>query len=90
MDGELQDWRRWRTHSPAFKAHVLQACSQPGLSIAAVAIPMIQCAGQGNCRQPMCDGSSMLLVSEAERISSVAEQRAKTRPIQAEPGHKQS
>ena len=37
MDGELQDRRRRRTHSPAltaFKAHVLQACSQPGLSTA--------------------------------------------------------
>ena len=38
MDGELQDRRRRRTHSPAFKAHVLQACSQPGVSIAAVAL----------------------------------------------------
>ena len=41
MDGELQDRRRRRAHSPAltaFKAHVLQACSQPGPSIAAVAL----------------------------------------------------
>ena len=38
MDGEVQGRRRRRTHSPAFKAHVLQACSQPGVSIAAVAL----------------------------------------------------
>ena len=38
MDGELQDRRRRRTRSPEFKAHVLQACSQPGISIAAVAL----------------------------------------------------
>lgn len=37
MDGEVQGRRR-RTHSSAFKAHVLQACSQPGVSIAAVAL----------------------------------------------------
>lgn len=38
MDDEVQGPRRRRTHSPAFKAHVLQACSQPGVSIAAVAL----------------------------------------------------
>jgi transposase-like protein len=38
MDGEVQGRRRRRTHSPAFKKHVLQACSQPGVSIAAVAL----------------------------------------------------
>ena len=38
MDGEVQGRRSRRTHSPAFKAHVLQACSQPGVSIAAVAL----------------------------------------------------
>ena len=38
MDGEVQGRRRRRMHSPAFKAHVLQACSLPGVSIAAVAL----------------------------------------------------
>ena len=38
MDGEVQGRRRRRTHSPAFKANLLQACSQPGVSIAAVAL----------------------------------------------------
>ena len=38
MDGEVQDRRRRRTHSPTFKAQVLQACSLPGVSIAAVAL----------------------------------------------------
>ena len=37
MDGEVQGRRR-RTHSPEFKAHVLQACSERGVSIAAVAL----------------------------------------------------
>ena len=38
MGREGQAARRRRTHSPAFKAQVLQACSQPGVSIAAVAL----------------------------------------------------
>ena len=38
MDREGQAARRRRTHSPAFKAQVLQACGQPGVSIAAVAL----------------------------------------------------
>lgn len=37
MDGEVQGRRR-RKHSPAFKLQVLQSCSQPGVSIAAVAL----------------------------------------------------
>jgi transposase len=38
MDGVSQARRTRRTHSSAFKAKVLQACSQPGVSIAAVAL----------------------------------------------------
>lgn len=38
MDGVRQARRTRRTHSSAFKAKVLQACSQPGVSIAAVAL----------------------------------------------------
>ena len=38
MDGVNQARRSRRTHSAAFKAKVLQACSQPGVSIAAVAL----------------------------------------------------
>ena len=38
MDGEVQGRRCRRTHSPAFKAQVLQACSLAGVSIAAVAL----------------------------------------------------
>ena len=38
MDGEVQARRRRRTHSPAFKTQVLQACSLAGASIAAVAL----------------------------------------------------
>ena len=30
--------RRRRTHSPEFKAHVVEACAAPGVSIAAVAL----------------------------------------------------
>ena len=38
MDDEVNGGRRRRTHSPAFKAQVLQACRQTGVSIAAVAL----------------------------------------------------
>jgi transposase len=38
MDGVSQARRTRRTHSAAFKAKVLQACNQPGVSIAAVAL----------------------------------------------------
>ena len=38
MDSEVNGGRRRRTHSPAFKAQVLQACRQTGVSIAAVAL----------------------------------------------------
>ena len=38
MDNEVNRGRRRRTHSPAFKAQVLQACHQTGVSIAAVAL----------------------------------------------------
>ena len=38
MDNEVNEGRRRRTHSPAFKAQVLQACSQTGVSLAAVAL----------------------------------------------------
>ena len=38
MDNEVNGGRRRRTHSPAFKAQVLQACRQTGGSIAAVAL----------------------------------------------------
>ena len=38
MDDEDNGGRRRRTHSPAFKAQVLQACRQTGVSIAAVAL----------------------------------------------------
>lgn len=37
MDSEVQGRRR-RKHSPAFKLQVLDACSQPGVSIAEVAL----------------------------------------------------
>jgi transposase len=37
MDGEVQGRRR-RTHSPAFKTRVVEACRQSGVSIAAVAL----------------------------------------------------
>ncbi len=35
---ELPDRRRRRRHSPDFKAAVIEACRQPGVSIAAVAL----------------------------------------------------
>jgi transposase len=38
MDDEVNGRRRRRTHSPAFKAQVLAACRQAGVSIAAVAL----------------------------------------------------
>ena len=38
MHDVIQGRRRRRTHSPAFKAQVLQACGHPGVSIAAVAL----------------------------------------------------
>lgn len=38
MHDVIQGRRRRRTHSPAFKAQVLHACGQPGVSIAAVAL----------------------------------------------------
>lgn len=38
MEGVSQARRTRRTHSSAFKAKVLQACTQPGVSIAAVAL----------------------------------------------------
>lgn len=38
MDGVSQARRSRRKHSAAFKAKVLQACNQPGVSIAAVAL----------------------------------------------------
>ena len=38
MDDVIQGRRRRRTHSLAFKAQVLQACGQTGVSIAAVAL----------------------------------------------------
>jgi hypothetical protein len=38
MDGVSQSRRSRRTHSAVFKAEVLQACSQPGVSVAAVAL----------------------------------------------------
>ena len=38
MDGAIEGRRRRRTHSAQFKARVAQACRQPGVSIAAVAL----------------------------------------------------
>jgi transposase len=38
MDGALQGRRRRRTHSVEFKAQVIQACRQPGVSVASVAL----------------------------------------------------
>ena len=38
MDGALQGRRRRRTHSVEFKAQVMQACRQPAVSIASVAL----------------------------------------------------
>jgi len=38
MDGEADGRRRRRPHSAEFKAKVIQACAQPGVSVAAVAL----------------------------------------------------
>jgi transposase len=38
MDDEVNSRRRRRTHSPAFRAQVLEACRHSGVSIAAVAL----------------------------------------------------
>lgn len=38
MESEIQPQRSRRTHSPEFKAEVIQACSQPGVSIRSVAL----------------------------------------------------
>jgi transposase-like protein len=38
MDGEADGRRRRRFHSAEFKAKVIQACAQPGVSVAAVAL----------------------------------------------------
>jgi len=38
MDGAVEGGRRRRTHSLEFKARVMQACRQPGVSVASVAL----------------------------------------------------
>jgi transposase len=38
MDGAAVEGRRRRTHSAQFKARVMQACRQPGVSVASVAL----------------------------------------------------
>ena len=38
MDGAAIEGRRRRTHSAEFKARVMQACRQPGVSVASVAL----------------------------------------------------
>ena len=38
MDGEAGGRRHRRSHSAEFKAKVIQACAQPGVSVAAVAL----------------------------------------------------
>ena len=38
MDGGADGRRRRRSHSAEFKAKVIQACAQPGVSVAAVAL----------------------------------------------------
>jgi transposase-like protein len=38
MDGAAVESRRRRTHSAQFKARVMQACRQPGVSVASVAL----------------------------------------------------
>jgi transposase len=38
MDGAAIEGRRRRTHSSEFKARVMQACRQPGVSVASVAL----------------------------------------------------
>ena len=38
MDGAVEGGRRRRTHSLEFKARAMQACRQPGVSVASVAL----------------------------------------------------